>query len=185
MKRFAILAVIILAIIAGCVSQENAENPASKPSETVKTTPTPTPEKVAAEKPVVYYFYHPRCPNCQAVEPLINYLVNSSNIEFDICNVQFFSNCTNESRALALAVKDKTGFFGTPTAVVKVGQNYTVFIGKFEVMEMVKFLGNYSELPEVKLNESTYSIKECLDCHEERGLDPPSTYTCSYCCHSI
>lgn len=186
-----LLGVISVILISGCLNAGNGDvKPTAQPEKTIDsnlTVKTPENSERALEtaEPVVYYFYHPRCPNCQAVEPLIDYLVNNTSLEFVMCNVEFFSNCTNESKALALAVKEKTGFFGTPTAVVKTGENYTVFIGKFEVMEMVKFLGNYSSLPEVKLNDTSYSVSECIECHEKRGLDPPSTYTCSYCCHGI
>jgi len=186
-KLLAIVVVIVLLALSGCSTNE-------KPESQAQVTPTPTPkpaEKIPApsESEVselrIYYYYHPKCPNCQAVEPLIEFLMKNSSLDFDVCNVQFFSNCTNESKALAFAVKEKTGFFGTPTAVVEVGKNYTVFVGKYQIMDMVRFVGNFSDLPDVRLNETSYSVEECLSCHEERGLDPPSTYTCSYCCHGI
>lgn len=193
MRKLAIIfGIMVMLALSGCVKDEKIDNnnvPVQMPGKSVPTPNNSQDDAKVAESELqnlrIFYYYHPRCPNCQAVEPMINFLANNTSLNFVICNVQHFSNCTQESRALALAVRDKTGFFGTPTAVVEVGGNYTVFIGKFEIMEMVKFLGNYSDLPEVRLNQTNYSIEECIACHEERGLNPPSTYTCSYCCHGI
>lgn len=133
----------------------------------------------------IYYFYHPRCPNCQAVEPLINYLVNNTEIDFVMCNVEHFKDCSNKSKSIAIAVKKKTGFFGTPTAVVEENNNFRVFIGKYQVMKMVEYLGNFTEIPKIELNNSRYNISDCIECHAKKGLKPPSNYTCNYCCHGI
>ncbi len=173
-------------LVAGCTSVEKS------------TTPTPLSQKFPAEDPKssesgierqiklrVYYFYHPECPNCQAVEPLIDYLLNSTNISFDVCNVEYFSNCSNMSKQLAFSVKEKTGFFGTPTAVVQENKTFRVFIGKYQVVEMVNYLRNFTYIPDIPLKNTSMSVEQCLSCHEERNLKPPSTMTCSYCCHGV
>ncbi len=139
----------------------------------------------SSRQPKVYYYFSPRCPNCIAVDPLINFLKNNSSIKFDICNVDDFKNCTNESKEIAYMVKKKLGFFGTPIAVVFSNGKTKIFIGKYQVLNMVKYLSNSTKLPEVSLNNSRFSVKDCIECHEKRNISPPSHYSCTYCCHNI
>ncbi len=182
--RYGLIALIALLLVSGCVSSDQIEKTVEKtPKPVVKETKN---TELKSETNIkVYYFYHPRCPNCQAVEPMIDYLLNNTDIDFDMCNVEYFSNCSNISKQLALSIKEKTGFFGTPTAVVQENDTFRVFIGKYQVMDMVGYLKNYTYIPEIPLKNTNMSVEECLRCHEERKLKPPSTMTCSYCCHGV
>ena len=181
------LFVVAAFMIAGCASEERLiPTPTPLPQKSPADV-TKTPESIA-EKQIeltVYYFYHPQCPNCQAVEPVIDYLLNNTNISFDICNVEHFSNCSNMSKQLVYSVRKKTGFFGTPTAVVQENGRFKVFIGKYQVVEMVNFLRNFTYIPDISLKNTSMGVDQCLSCHEKRGLKPPSTMTCSYCCHGV
>ena len=180
--RFEMVIIIAVILLGGCISSDQGDEDITKtPEPVVKQAEVPEPENNVSVK--VYYFYHPRCPNCIAVEPLINYLLNNTEINFEMCNVEFFNNCSNMSKQLAFSVKKKTGFFGTPTAVVQENKNFRVFVGKYQVIEMVDYLRNYTYIPEIPLKDTEMPVEECLSCHEMRNIDPPSTMTCSYCCH--
>ncbi len=133
----------------------------------------------------IYYYFSPRCPNCREVEPLINFLKNESSIKFYICNVDNFQNCSKESREIAYKTKEKLGFFGTPIAVVKENGKTKLFVGKYQILNMVKYLANSTELPEIRFNKSNFSVRDCIECHEERNISPPPQFSCNYCCHNI
>ncbi len=143
-------------------------------------------EKVEKRKEnvTIYYFYSPTCPNCQAVEPYIDYLMNSTDVNFVLCNVKEFDNCTNESIELAKAIYSKQGFFGVPTAVVKYRGNYTVFIGKYDVLKLSEFLEKLGySVPKIEISDKKIDAAKCVECHERRGIPPPREMNCSYCCH--
>ncbi len=138
----------------------------------------------AGEEVKIYYFYSPTCPNCREVEPFISYLKNSTDVSFVVCNVKNFDSCSDESKSVAKSVYKKLGFFGVPTAVVEVKGNRTVFVGKYEVLRLSEFLERMGyKVERIEIKEKKYDVSECLNCHRERKIPPPSTFTCSYCCH--
>ncbi len=191
--RLIILFMLAVLLMSGCASPKEQSGASSQlPGTMVTNTPVKSPGKEntnvsKAERNLikVYYFFHPECPNCQAVKPLIDYLLNSTDITFDMCNVEYFSNCSNMSKQLAYTIKEKTGFFGTPTAVIQENNSFRVFIGKYQVVEMVSYLRNYTYIPNIPLKNTEMPVERCFACHEKKNLRPPSTMTCSYCCHGV
>ena len=178
------LLILASLMFTGCTSEMVGEK--SEPAYEAPSTPQESKSQDTGRNAgdlKVYYFYHPRCPNCQAVEPPIDYLLNNTEINFEMCNVQHFNYCSGMSRQLAYSLKEKTGFFGTPTAIIQENGKFTVFIGKYQMVDMVGYLRNYTYIPEIPLKDTQMNVEECFECHEKRDLEPPSTMTCSYCCH--
>ncbi len=134
----------------------------------------------------IYYFYNPACPNCKVVEPYIHYLINNTNVTFELCNVKNFENCSNTSKSIAKSIYKEKGYFGVPTAVAYENGNYTIFIGWKNVLKLTEFLEKRGyEIRKVEINKTAYNLKECIECHKKRNLLPPSTFNCTYCCHGI
>lgn len=179
------LLVLASLLFAGCTSETMSSEKLEPAPENVSSPPGAKNQDMdgRADDLRIYYFYHPKCPNCQAVEPLIEYLLNNTEINFEMCNVQYFNNCSVMSRQLAYSLKEKTGFFGTPTAIIQEDGKFKVFVGKYQMLDMVGYLRNYTDIPEIPLKEEKMNVEECFNCHEKRNLKPPSTMTCSYCCH--
>lgn len=134
----------------------------------------------------VYYFYLRTCPNCQAVKPYMTYLESKyTQITFhkyDLKNNEgvkefaFYSDMTNNPRG------------GVPFAVLAgdEGGEMMSFLGRIEVMELEKAICSKLGLPvPTKVYEMPAPLVEgCKECHIERNLPMPSTYSCEYCCHS-
>ncbi|AEA47613.1 thioredoxin family protein [Archaeoglobus veneficus] len=129
----------------------------------------------------VFFYYSPRCPSCVKIKPYMNLLREEvQGIKFDFCDVSNKSLCSNES----LWVAKHIGLFGVPTAVFIQGDRVAVFVGWKKVAKLGVYLEELGfEVPEVVYGNTSYDVQECIDCHEGRGINPPSTYSCTYCCH--
>lgn len=131
----------------------------------------------------VYYFYLETCPSCQAVKPYITYLENKyPNIAFQkyelmqeegIDKFDYYSEKFNNV--------DR----GVPFAVLISDKEERSFLGRIEILELEKTITEKLELPTpAKTYEVPDSMRDdCNECHLNRNLAPPSTYTCEYCCH--
>ncbi len=134
------------------------------------------------------YFYDPRCPNCRAVEPYISLLekeLKKKDIHFERCSVPDVDTCSVKARFILYTIYPK-GNIRIPTVGVKHSKNISVFIGRLDVIKVGSYLNKNFGVPEVKaqLQDVNYPVEECLKCHQERNIKPPSTYTCTYCCHN-
>jgi hypothetical protein len=131
----------------------------------------------------IFYYYHPLCPNCQKIEPYMNLMKNVT--EIDACNVGNISACSPESIAVLKFLKNQGKFLGVPTIAVLEGSNITLLIGWKQALKLGEIVESHGITPPpVTYNNTTYTVQECVDCHSSRGLKPPSTFNCTYCCHT-
>jgi len=138
-----------------------------------------------SEKPEikVYFYYSPKCPACRMVKPYMNLLKEKvKDVKFDFCNVYDLKNCSNES----IAVAHKYPFMYIPTVIVIAGNDVTKLTGSYEVLRLGKILESHGiKTPKIVFENISYSVDECISCHEERNIPPPSNFSCSYCCHKV
>lgn len=144
-----------------------------------KMTQKPTPS-VENHEIRVYFYYSPKCPACRMVKPYMNLLKEKvEGVKFDFCNVNDLKNCSNDS----IAVAHRYPFMYIPTVIV-IAENITKLTGSYEVLKLGKILESYGiKTPEVVFENVSYSVDECIKCHEERNIPPPSNFTCDHCCH--
>lgn len=158
-------------VLAGCSSEDDED-------ETLNNVVT---DKVKEKNIRIYYYYSPNCFSCQQVKPYMNLLVSEvKEVEFDLCNVRDIENCS----ARSLMVMKMVELQYIPTAVVKTDDGIYVLVGSEEVLRLGELLEKYGiDTPNAVYKNVSYDIESCIACHEERGLPPPSTYSCTSCCH--
>ena len=142
----------------------------------------------------VLYFYHPRCPNCIAVAPYVSYLAERYGVNITRYDV------STSSGARAAAELNVTA---VPTLIILEGEREERFVGRLAVTRAEYRIAELVGAPEPErpFNASVeLDPMLCLRCHsptpEQRRLippqvlrrlnatlPPPSTYSCSYCCH--
>jgi mannitol-specific phosphotransferase system IIBC component len=131
----------------------------------------------------IFYYYHPLCPNCQKIKPYIDLMMNVT--EIDACNVGNLSTCSEESIVMLKLLDSQGKFLGVPTIAVVEDNNVTLLIGWKQALKLGEIVEKHGIAPPpVIYNNSTYTIQECVDCHSAKGLKPPSTFSCTYCCHT-
>ncbi len=168
MRSFALLLILSL-LFVGC-------------SEKIEHKAMPTPSVSENSKEIkVYFFYSPKCPACRMVKPYMKLLREKvKGVHFDFCNVNDPKNCSRNS----IMVAHMYPFEYIPTVILIVGNNVTKLTGSYEVLKLGKILESYGiKTPEVVFGNVSYSVDECIRCHEERHIPPPSNFTCSHCCH--
>lgn len=188
-----IFAVILIAsLFAMCTTQEEVPKVQKTPgqenrSETVATrNESNQVEESQTPQPLlfrIFYYYHPLCPNCQKIKPYMELMENVT--EIDACNVGNLSACSPESIEMLKLLKSQGKFLGVPTIAVLEGSNVTLLIGWKQALKLGEIVERHGITPPpVTYNNITYTIQECVDCHQARGLKPPSTFSCTFCCHS-
>ncbi len=127
----------------------------------------------------IFYYYSPKCPACRMVKPYMELLKeNVRDVRFYFCNV--YGNCSEESVEIA----KKYPFQYIPTVILIAGNDVVKLTGCYEVLKLGEILKSYGiETPKVVMDNVSYSVDECIKCHERRGLPPPTNFSCSYCCH--
>ncbi|MFO7966057.1 MAG: hypothetical protein R6U44_00465 [Archaeoglobaceae archaeon] len=129
---------------------------------------------------VTTYFYHYEgCQYCEIVKPYIEYIyseMDSDSIEFESCDVKKRDECSQASSEL----KEKIGLKVVPAIVVVANNTSKQFIGWKEACELGAYYEELGmELPEITCHGEDYSVQECVDCHIENELEPPSKFDCS------
>jgi len=142
------------------------------------------------QKPHVFFYYIPGCPSCETVKPYLFLMKDEvREVEFEFCNVLNHSsssstvpsNCSKES----LILLEENSISVIPVVILVNGNEKTILTGWKEVGTLGKELKKLGiDTPNVVYNQQNYNIDDCLSCHEDRNLQPPSTYSCTYCCHS-
>jgi len=133
----------------------------------------------------VFYYHSPTCPSCTKVKPYMDELKKCEGIEFDFCDVTNFNSCSEDSQQLIKNVNP----IGVPFVVVQVKEDDEVmdqktYVGWKNITEVGDYLAKLGiQIPKICLAGDCRSIQECVNCHNQRGLAPPSTFSCSYCCH--
>ena len=143
--------------------------------------------QAAAAKPLLFkvkYFYSPTCPNCIAVKPFIEYLQTRYGVQIEWIDV------TNHSEAVEEEV-EAWNITAVPTLLVltvegdRVGGYY--YVGRIGVLDAEPFLAELMGMPPPErpynINETRLDPMTCLQCHAQRNLSMPSTYSCDACCH--
>ncbi len=166
MKRLIPLLVVCL-LLVGCSEQK---------------LPNQKPKTSKNGKIEVFFYYSPNCPACRMVEPYMNLLKEKvRDVRFYFCNVNDLKNCSKESIAVARMYR----FRYIPTVIVLAG-NVTELTGCYEVLRLGEILESYGiKTPNVVFENVSYSVEECIKCHEEKRIPPPSSFNCSYCCHRV
>jgi thiol-disulfide isomerase/thioredoxin len=129
----------------------------------------------------VFFYFLPGCPSCEKIKPYMNLMREEvKEVEFDFCDVSDFPACSKESiEAIDNNLK------GAPTVLLINGENITVLLGWEEISRLGDSLNKLGiETPTVIYKNETYHVQDCVACHYQRSIPPPSTYTCTYCCHS-
>ena len=133
------------------------------------------------QKIQVFFFYSPYCPHCQEVKPYMRLLREKlgREVEFHFCNVAKW-NCSPES----LEIAKKYPFEWIPTVIVIANGKVYKLTGTTQVLKLGEILKKYGiNPPPVVFENKTYSVEECIGCHEERNIPPPTNFTCDHCCH--
>ncbi len=161
-----VLSALLVITVSGCLGQINE-----------KTTPV---EKKAEVK--VFFYFSPNCPNCAKIEPYMYFIKSKvKQVDFDFCDISNSSTCTNES----LWVARHIGLIGVPTAVFMYKNNVTVLVGWRDVGKLGSYFARAGiGVPDISYGNESYNVQECIECHNEKGISPPSTYNCTYCCHT-
>jgi thiol-disulfide isomerase/thioredoxin len=136
-------------------------------------------EKSEEKAITVYFYYRPDCPACQKVKPYMNMISQTEGVGFDFCNLAIM-NCSSDS----INILRKVELRYIPSAVVKVQNKMHILVGTNDVLKLGELLEEYgARTPEVMYKNASYSIVECIRCHEEENIAPPTTFSCTPCCH--
>jgi thiol-disulfide isomerase/thioredoxin len=164
-----ILAILMIStVLAGCSSKSLKDDKSLNIS-------------VTARDVKIYFYYSPNCFACQQVKPYMNLLSSElKEAKFDICNVKDIENCSMSSLAIMKMAKLQY----IPTAVVKADDEISILVGSDEVLRLGELLEKYGiETPNAVYKNVSYDVEYCISCHKEKGIPPPSKYSCTYCCH--
>ncbi len=139
----------------------------------------------------LFFFYSPECPNCKASKPIMVELMKElvkKHVTVRPLNVLEEVTWDLPSRLVAQKVQRALGvdFIPLPTAVVwKPGRFLYTFVGRDSIPKLADFFVKNAGIGNItaKLDIQNMPKEECLACHKERKLPPPSTYNCTYCCH--
>lgn len=166
LKIVSVLLFILSLYLIGCIQNQDSEILEHNSSQNRQT-------------PKVFFYYIPKCPSCEKIKPYMNLMREEvEDVDFDFCDVSKFSECSNESQEIV----DENELLGTPTVFLIYNNTITSFVGWREVSKLGYRLNELGiDTPDVIFNES--HDLQCIVCHEQRNLPPPSTYTCTYCCH--
>ncbi|MFP3909681.1 MAG: thioredoxin family protein [Archaeoglobaceae archaeon] len=177
------LTLIILALTLTCCTQNEGENESIlSPVDNHNPTPAPTPPQTYNPAPEVYFYYLPKCPSCEKIKPYMEKMRQEVvDAQFEFCDVSNYTSCSNKS----LNVANNSDLKGMPTVILVHGRNTTIMLGWKEVGNLSQSLRDLGiESPNVTYRYRTYEIEDCVNCHNQRDLPPPSTYNCTYCCHN-
>lgn len=172
-------------LIIGCVKEDtdsNASDEGNNISELARKS------SVKLENVKIYYYYDPACPNCEAVEPYIQFLAERSPVSFDFCDVTEINNCSDDSKMMiSLASKKLNNSLGVPMAIILNDSQAFIFLGRLKITKIDTFLEKKLNVPspEIRFGSRFIKLNECIACHEQMGLTVPSVYTCTYCCHDV
>lgn len=173
MRKLVISTLMLIFVfnLTGCIQNQESKNGIQEHNSTLNK-----------ENPKVYFYYIPKCPSCEKIKPYMNLMREEvRNVDFDFCDVSRFSECSNES----IMVADTNELVGTPTVFLIHNNTTTPLVGWKEVSKLGFRLNELGiDTPDVIYRNETHDLQECIICHEERNLPPPSTYTCTYCCHN-
>ncbi len=131
----------------------------------------------------VYYFYHPKCPNCIATAPYISYLEEKYNLDIRQIDVSKVSN-----RELV----EVWNITAVPTLIIITSRGDSSeeyrYVGRIDVPKAEPLIARLMGMPAPEkpynINISELDPMQCLACHAQRQLPPPSTYSCTACCHT-
>ena len=134
------------------------------------------------QEPSIYYFYRSTCPNCIATEPFIDYLEKEYGVEINRYEVR-----DPQWRWLV----DYYNITAVPTLIIQYPVDDTVkewrFVNRLNVPKAEYIIANLTGKPEPKkpynINMTQLDPMTCAVCHAQRQLPPPSTYSCTSCCH--
>ncbi len=181
MKAVKFLTFLIIAVvICGCANVNNESRKANLKSTAKMPKNMPVNNTTLSFTTKVFFYYSSKCPYCREVKPYMELLRKTDkNVKFYFCNVYDMKNCSEECKWLANQVKIKW----VPTVIVFHGGWVKVFQG-LNVTETGNFLHMFGEpIPKAKLNNTTYDVNLCINCHLKKGIKLPENYTCNYCCH--
>lgn len=163
--RSMIFVLLAALLIVGCAGDEKVKSESQAKNQTVK----------------VFFYFSPTCPSCIKIKPYMDLMRREvKDVNFDFCNVSNFKACTNESKWLAKHIR----LMGVPTAVLMYGSNVTVLVGWKDVGKLGDYLQEFGiATPSIVYGNESYDVQDCIKCHNQKGLAPPSTYNCTHCCH--
>ncbi len=159
--------IALSAFLVGC-TQNNAQKSAYNES--------------SYKKMQVFFYYETGCPNCKMIEPYMKFLKKEygKEIDFHFCNWDNRTKWSNIERK----VFSETNPYGFPAVVVINGKEKKVYIGWYAIGEnFTAYLNRQGYKVKAFYNKTSYNVAECLNCHAEKHIPPPSKYNCTYCCH--
>ncbi len=136
----------------------------------------------------IYYYYDPKCPNCRAVEPYMEFIASHVRAEFDFCDLTSPDTCTNISKSLFVhAIRSLNISPAVPMVIIKSGDEARVLLGRDKISILDRILSEEYGLssPVFRYGDSEYNLSDCIQCHKARELPIPSKYECTSCCHDV
>ncbi|HID43754.1 MAG TPA: hypothetical protein EYP30_08305 [Archaeoglobaceae archaeon] len=164
--------VLFILILSGCIQNQESNNEVLDQNSSLNAQKTPK----------VFFYYIPKCPSCEKIKPYMNLMREEvEGVEFDFCDITRFSECSNES----LEIMTSSELVGTPTVFLIYSNTTVVLIGWKNVAKLGYRLNELGiDTPDVVYRNESHDLQECITCHEQKNLPPPTTYTCTYCCHN-
>jgi hypothetical protein len=162
---------ILLVLIAGCYTPAS-EVPYQK------------------EDIVLTYYFVDWCGNCQDSALVIKYINENYNISYVPMNLT--DKVINDSETISylkMVEEFNLGDGGVPIVFLQnqITGESRVYLGRIEIRTQVEDqIRGWKGLPDASrggYGKVAFSQSECNTCHSERGLEPPSTYNCTSCCH--
>ncbi len=169
--RISLLLMMVMAAIlfAGCAGIEDSEGIGDYSGN----------ESFQKGSITTYFYHYEGCHYCGIVKPYIEYIsseMDSDSIKFESCDVKKRDECSPAS----IKLKEKIGLEVVPAIVVVANNTSQKFIGWKEACDLGTYYEELGlELPVITCHGENYSVQECVDCHRENELEPPSKFDCS------
>lgn len=167
--RISLLLVLVAILFTGCAGIKGSEG----------TNNYSGNESFQKGSVTTYFYHYESCHYCRIVKPYVEYIsseMDSDSLKFEFCDVKKPETCSPAS----ISLKEKIGLKVVP-AIVVVGNNTSQeFIGWKEICDLGAYYKRLGlELPVINCHGKDYSVQECVDCHRENDLQPPSKFDCT------
>lgn len=129
---------------------------------------------------ITTYVYHKEdCSYCDIVKPYVEYIsseMDNESLKFYFCDIKNPQECSQ----MSIDLGDKIGLKVVPTIVVVSNNTSREFVGWKEICDLGAYYQDLGiELPVITCHGKKYSVQECVNCHRDNELIPPSKFDCT------